>query len=42
MLETRATAIRRSEIARIILGILVFILVLGVWAWLWVPPLPAL
>lgn len=40
MRETSVTAIGEREIARFIVGILLFILLLGAWAWLWVPPLP--
>lgn len=33
------TAIRKWEVVRLILGILLLFLVLGVWTSLWIPPL---
>jgi hypothetical protein len=30
----------KSEAARGVLGIVLFVLLMGLWAYLWVPPLP--
>jgi hypothetical protein len=31
---------RRAEVAHVIMGVLLFILVMGIWTCLWVPPPP--
>jgi hypothetical protein len=31
---------RMSEIARVLVGIVLFVLVVGIWVCLWVPPTP--
>lgn len=38
--EAREMGRRECKVDRIIVGIALFILVTGVWACLWVPPLP--
>jgi len=31
---------RMSQVARVVVGIVLFILVIGIWVCLWVPPSP--
>lgn len=33
-------SVRMSEVARLIVGVVLLMLVIGLWVCLWVPPLP--